>query len=175
MVDSPDMQTSLSAYLGDMLYNVRPHSLKAIIERVHPEATPKLQEMLTKGILDLLQRDESLKIINSTIAKQIEHFLIMPLGKLSDRIPEDALRRAADALTESIVAAAKEKLPAAIAELDLGSIVKEKVNNYPVEKLEDLVLSVAKEHLRKIEFFGALFGFIIGIGQAVITYFAFVK
>jgi uncharacterized membrane protein YheB (UPF0754 family) len=175
MIDSPDMQTSLSAYLGDMLYNVRPHSLKAIMERIHPEATPRLRNTITKGLLEMLQRNESLSMINSTIANQIEHFMIMPIGKLSDRIPEEALRRAADALTESIVTAAKEKLPSAIAELDLGNIVREKVNNYPVEKLENLVLSVAKEHLRKIEFFGALFGFIIGVGQAAITYFAFVK
>lgn len=175
MIDSPEMQTSLSAYLGDMLYNVRPHSIKAIIERVHPDAGPRLRSTITKGLLDLLQRDESLKMINTTVANQIEHFLIMPLGKLSDRIPEEALRRAADALTDSIVTAAKEKLPAAIAELDIGNMVREKVDNYPVEKLEDLVLSVAKEHLRKIELFGALFGLIIGVGQAVFTYFAFVK
>ncbi len=175
MIDSPEMQTSLSAYLSDTLYRVRPHSLKAIIERVHPEAAPRLQNMLAKGLLNLLQREESSRIINSIISNQIEQFLILPIGKLSDRIPEEALRRAADALTESIVAAAEEKLPAAIAELDLGNIVREKVNNYPVEKLEELVLSVAKEHLRTIELFGAIFGFIIGLGQAVWTYFAFAK
>jgi uncharacterized membrane protein YheB (UPF0754 family) len=175
MIDSPDMQTSLSAYLGDMLYNVRPHSIKAIIERVHPEAAPRLRSTITKGLLDLLQRDDSLKMINTTIANQIEHFLIMPIGKLSDRIPEEAMRRAADALTESIVTAAREKLPAAIAELDIGNIVREKVDAYPLEKLEDLVLSVAKEHLRKIELCGLVLGFIIGLGQATFTYFAFVK
>jgi len=175
MIDSQDMQTSLSAYLGDMLYNIRPHSLKAIAERIHPEAAASLKNVLVKGLIDLLQRDESLRIINSTVANQIEHFMIMPIGKLSDRIPEEALRRAADALTESIVAAAREKLPAAIAELDIGNLVKEKVDAYPLEKLEELVLSVAKEHLRKIELCGLVLGFIIGAVQAVFVYFTFVK
>jgi uncharacterized membrane protein YheB (UPF0754 family) len=175
MIDSPEMQTSLSAYLCDILYNVRPHSLKAIIERIHPEAAPRLRGVISKGVLDLLQREESLSLINSTIANQIEHFLIMPIGKLSDRIPEDALRRAAEALTESIVAAAREKLPAAIAELDLGNIVREKVDAYPLEKLEELVLSVAREHLRKIELCGLVLGFLIGAVQAVFVYFTFVK
>ncbi|HEV7642421.1 MAG TPA: DUF445 family protein [Pyrinomonadaceae bacterium] len=175
MVESQDMQTSLSAYLSDMLYNIRPHSLKAIAERVHPEATAKLRGILVSGLLDLLQRDETLRMVNATVANQIEHFLIMPIGKLSDRIPEEALRRAADALTESIVAAAKEKLPAAIAELDIGNIVREKVDAYPLEKLEELVLSVAREHLRKIELCGLVLGFIIGAVQAVFVYFTFVK
>ena len=34
-----------------------------------------------------------------------------------------------------------------------------------------LVLSVAKEHLRKIELFGALFGFLIGLVQVLQFYF----
>ena len=42
--------------------------------------------------------------------------------------------------------------------------------NYPVEKLEALVLSVAKEHLRTIELFGAGFGLAIGILQAIQFY-----
>jgi uncharacterized membrane protein YheB (UPF0754 family) len=35
------------------------------------------------------------------------------------------------------------------------------------------VLSVAKEHLRTIEAFGALFGFMIGLVQALMSYWAF--
>jgi uncharacterized membrane protein YheB (UPF0754 family) len=50
-------------------------------------------------------------------------------------------------------------------------VVREKINNYPVEKLESLVLSVAKEHLRTIELFGALFGLFIGILQAIQFFF----
>jgi uncharacterized membrane protein YheB (UPF0754 family) len=48
--------------------------------------------------------------------------------------------------------------------------VREKINQYPVEKLENLVLSIAKEHLRTIEWFGALFGLLIGIAQAIQFY-----
>jgi uncharacterized membrane protein YheB (UPF0754 family) len=44
------------------------------------------------------------------------------------------------------------------------------VSNYPVKKLEDLVLSVAQQHLRKIEMFGAVIGFFLGVSQA--GYFA---
>ena len=50
-------------------------------------------------------------------------------------------------------------------------MVREKIRNYPPEKLESLVMSVAKEHLRTIELFGALFGFFIGVLQAVQFYF----
>ena len=69
--------------------------------------------------------------------------------------------------------AAKEKLPQVIQEFNIGEVVREKINNYPVEKLETLVMSVAKEHLRTIELFGALFGFIIGFAQALLSYWFF--
>ena len=48
---------------------------------------------------------------------------------------------------------------------------REKIKTYPAEKLENLVMSVAKEHLRTIELFGALFGFVIGVLQSIQFYF----
>jgi hypothetical protein len=36
-----------------------------------------------------------------------------------------------------------------------------------IEKLEELVLSVAQHHLQTIELFGAIIGFFIGVGQAI--------
>lgn len=97
--------------------------------------------------------------------------LSAPIGRLADLIPEEKIRDASVSLTEAIVAAVHAKLPEAIAEFDVGSVVREKIENYPAEKLESLVMSVAREHLRTIELFGALFGFIIGTLQAVQFYF----
>jgi uncharacterized membrane protein YheB (UPF0754 family) len=36
--------------------------------------------------------------------------------------------------------------------------------------LEELILSVAGQHLKTIELFGAAIGFLIGLGQAVYTW-----
>jgi len=77
------------------------------------------------------------------------------------------MERATKALVVRITAAARERLPTAIAEFDVGGLVRKKVSDYPVEKLEALVLSVAKHHLKTIELFGALIGFFIGVGQAI--------
>ena len=81
------------------------------------------------------------------------------------------MRDASTSLTHAIISAVHAKLPEAVAEFDVGGVVREKIRNYPVEKLESLVMSVAKEHLRTIELFGALFGFLIGLAQAVQFYF----
>ena len=99
------------------------------------------------------------------------------IGNAASVMGFEEVEKSAAQLAEKLkpFAAAKEKLPEAIKEFDIGNVVREKINNYPVEKLESLVLSIAKEHLRTIELFGALFGLLIGIVQAALSYWAFAK
>ncbi len=171
VVQSAEMTTQLSAYLSDTLYKIRPHSLDAILQTVHPQAEEKLKNMLSKGLTNVLQTGETANIINSVLSRQIERLLATPIGKLSDHVSEEQVKNAGANLTETIISAAREKLPQVIQEFDLGNVVREKINNYPVEKLETLVLSVAKEHLRKIELFGAILGLFTGIVQVFINYY----
>ncbi len=175
LAQSEETMNSVSAYLTDTLQKLRPHSLGAILQIAHPEAEEKLKNLLSKSLLNVLNRGETLNIINRLLASQIERLLAAPIGKLSDHISEEKVRQAGKSLTETIISAAKEKLPEAIREFNIGGVVREKINLYPVEKLESLVLSVAKEHLRTIELFGALFGLIIGIVQVIVSYYFFVK
>jgi uncharacterized membrane protein YheB (UPF0754 family) len=127
--------------------------------------------MLANGLVEILGRDETSNIINEMLAAQIDRLLSAPIGKIGDHIDESKVKEASTSLTDAIIAAVHAKLPEAVAEFDVGGLVREKIHNYPPEKLEALVMSVAKEHLRTIELFGALFGFLIGLAQAVQFYF----
>ena len=96
-------------------------------------------------------------MINSILSAQIERLLVAPIGRLSDHLPEATVARVSAALTERITTAARERLPAAIADFDIGGIVRKKVAEYPAEKLEQLVLSVAQQ-LEDDRIFGAVIG-----------------
>jgi len=170
LLQSDETMSGITKYLTETLDRLRPHSIDAILQLVHPEAEEKLKSMLSDGLLDILAREETSNIINEMLAGQIDRLLSKPIGKLGDHIPEAKLREASASLTDAIIAATSAKLPEAIAEFDVGSVVREKIRNYPAEKLESLVMSVAKEHLRTIELFGALFGFVIGILQSIQFY-----
>jgi uncharacterized membrane protein YheB (UPF0754 family) len=175
LVQGDEMMNSVSAYLTDTLQKLRPHSLGAILQTAHPETEEKLKNMLSKSLISVLNRKETWNIVNGELSNQIERLLATPIGRLSAHVSEEKVRQAGKSLTETIISAAREKLPEAIREFDIGKVVREKINNYPVEKLESLVLSISKEHLRTIELFGALFGLIIGIVQAILSYWAFAK
>ncbi len=165
-----EMMRQVSAYLTDTLAQFRPHSVDSIMRALHPESEAKLKSMLSNGLLNVVAREDTSNIINSMLATQIDNLLAAPIGRLSDNISEEKLFAASEGFADTIIAAIREKLPEAIREFDVGGVVREKIMNYPAEKLEALVLSVAKEHLRTIELFGALFGFFIGVLQAIQFY-----
>ena len=166
-----EMQRSISAYVTDTLEKLRPHSIDSILRTVHPESEAKLKTMLSKGLLSIIASENTSRLVNDMLSRQIEQLLSEPIGKLSDKIEEEKLVSASETFADTIINAIREKLPEAIKEFDVGGVVREKIMNYPVEKLESLVMSVAKEHLRTIELFGAGFGFAIGLVQAVQFYF----
>jgi uncharacterized membrane protein YheB (UPF0754 family) len=127
----------------------------------------RAKQFLTRSLLELLSRADTARTINHILSSQIERLLVAPIGRLGDHVSQHSMERASKALVERITLAARERLPTAIAEFDVGGLVRKKVSDYPIEKLEALVLSVAKHHLKTIELFGAIIGFIIGVGQAI--------
>ena len=171
LLQSEETMSGVTSYIRETLEKLRPHSIDAILQTIHPESEEKLKTMLANGLLDIISREETSNILNEILAGQIDRLLSKPIGKLGDHIPEAKLRQASTSLTDAIISAVHTKLPDAIAEFDVAGMVRDKIRNFPPEKLETLVMSVAKEHLRTIELFGALFGFFIGLVQAVQFYF----
>ncbi len=55
--------------------------------------------------------------------------------------------------------------------LDVQDVVTRKVREFPVERLEALILEVAARELRSIELLGGLLGLLVGILQALLFHF----
>jgi uncharacterized membrane protein YheB (UPF0754 family) len=173
MAQSPELAASVSNYLTEALRRLQPQTLRELLETLNPDSAPRVKSFLTKSLLTVLARDDTAMTINAILSSQIERFLVAPIGRLGDHMPEGAIEKASAALTEKITGAARERLPAAIAEFDVGGLVRKKVSDYPLEKLEALVLLVAEHHLKTIELFGAVIGFWIGVGQAIYFWFTY--
>ena len=171
MIRGEEMRRSISAYLTDSLEKLRPHSIDSILRTIHPEAEQKLKSMLSRGLLSVVAGENTSRLVNDMLSRQVEQLLAAPIGRLSDKIGEEKVRSASDSFGDTLIAAIREKLPDAIREFDVGGVVREKIKAYPADKLEALVMSVAKEHLRTIELFGAFFGLVIGIVQGFLIYY----
>ena len=170
LMQSDETRSGITEYLRTTIEKLRPHSIDAILQMVYPGSEDQLKTFVADGLLKVIAHEETSDVINDLLATQIDRLLSAPIGKLGDHIPEAKLREASSSITDAIIAATSARLPEAIAEFDVGGVVRDKIRNYPAEKLESLVLSVAKEHLRTIEFCGAVFGFVVGVLQSVQFY-----
>ena len=170
---SEALSTSVSIQVTDAIDRLRPQTLGAVMQQFDSNSAEQAKDFLSKSLLSLLAREDTARTINAILSAQIERLLIAPIGRLGDHVSRNAMERASSALVEKITLAARERLPVAIAEFDVGGLVRNKVSDYPLPKLEELVLSVAQHHLKTIELFGAIIGFIIGVGQAIYFWFTY--
>lgn len=171
---SEALSTSVSMQVGEALDRLRPQTLGSLMQQLDSNSSAHAKEFLTKSLLSLLAREDTARTINAILSTQVERLLIAPIGRLGDHVSTNAMERASAALVERITGAARERLPVAIAEFDVGGLVRKKVSDYPLEKLEDLVLSVARDQLKTIEIFGAVIGLFIGVAQAIYFWLTYV-
>ena len=167
VIRSEGLPKTVTSYFSDALEGFRPKTIGAALHELNPNAVQRSKELLTSSLLSLLSREDTARTVNAILSAQIERLLISPIGRLGDHVSTNSVERASRALVDRITVAARERLPVAIAEFDVGGLVRKKVSDYPIEKLEELVLSVAQHHLKTIELFGAVIGFFIGVGQAI--------
>jgi uncharacterized membrane protein YheB (UPF0754 family) len=167
IAQSQALATSVSAYATDALESLRPLALRDVLQRTHSEAEERFKGFLVKGLIAIMSRPETVQTLNGILNAQVERMLVTPIGRLSDHIPANTIEQVSQVVAEQITALARERLPSALAEFDIGGIVRRKVADYPPDKLEKLVLSVAEQHLRTIEIFGAAIGFVLGIFQVI--------
>lgn len=74
-------------------------------------------------------------------------------------------------LTEFAFQQGELKLEETIKQLKLEDMVKEQVDTFPVERLEELVLGISKKEFKMITILGAILGGLIGVIQGFIVYF----
>ena len=167
MAKSEELSASISTYVRDAVERFRPQTLGSALEHIDPDSIQRAKQFLTRSLLGLLSRDDTARTINLILSSQIERLLVAPIGRLGDHVSRFSMERATKALVVRITAAARERLPSAIAEFDVAGLVRKKVSDYPVEKLEALVLSVARHHLKTIKIFVGGIGFFLGWGGGI--------
>jgi uncharacterized membrane protein YheB (UPF0754 family) len=82
---------------------------------------------------------------------------------VNDAITSDGEAMIAE-LSEKIIHHATQKVSVAL-------IVEEKINEFDFEKLEEIIMSIAKAELKHIEILGGFIGFAIGTVQGLLILF----
>lgn len=133
------------------------------------------EELLSiKDIIGQIVTEEDISGIKSTIKLKIG---VIIENKLPAIIPsafkniissyvEDIINSEGDKMIRDMIESMIDK---ATAEISLSSLVEEKINTFELEKIESIILDIAKKELKHIEILGGALGFIIGLIQGIIV------
>jgi uncharacterized membrane protein YheB (UPF0754 family) len=128
-----------------------------------------LVEMIKSGdFLDKLSKSIFISI-KARIFEKFPGFIPATLRKAISEVVSDNIRlEMSDIIRESMDSFAhliKDQI-------SLKAIVEEKINNFSLNRLEEIIFAVVRKELRHIEILGGFLGFFIGLIQAVVVYFA---
>ena len=159
------------------------------VQGVFPKRKDKLAERLghivSKELFNISDLKENLlndgnkEAIIAVIEVRIDKFL---REKLKEAVPMIAMFISDDLITKikvTLMAEFENSLPEIMntfakkleENVDIEAIVVEKVNNFSMEKLEDIMFSIMKKEFKFIELVGAILGFLIGVVQIALIQF----
>jgi len=124
----------------------------------------KLIEDTDKGEIIEMIRAKIMILIDEKMPSMIPSmFKGMITSYVNDAITSDGEAMIIE-LSEKIIHHATEKVSVAL-------IVEEKINEFDFEKLEEIIMSIAKAELKHIEILGGFIGFAIGTVQGLLILF----
>ncbi|MCR4354625.1 DUF445 family protein [Bacillus sp. FSL K6-4563] len=161
----------------------------SLIDRVHPEIIKFLRNAETKRFLsDLLVQEwdkvkqfslhelderwnvkELMFSVKNQLLSQFSTKLILdkPVGAYVSAVADDLKTHVAPVLIQKGISAASNVLEDLLAKLQFEDIIREQIELFPLEKMEELVVSISNKELKMITFLGGLLGGLIGAIQAI--------
>ncbi|WP_339176103.1 DUF445 domain-containing protein [Bacillus sp. PS93] len=161
----------------------------SLADRVLPELLKFLRNEETNKLLSDLLRNEWGKLreytfneadekwnakalIFSLKRRVLQAFSTAPffdntIGTLTVRYESELTQQMLPALLDKLLEGISSNLESVLKRLRLEEIVKEQVDQFPVERLEEMVLSISKKEFKMITYLGGLLGGIIGAIQAL--------
>ena len=131
----------------------------------------EVADFLSNQALAWLSRSETAAILSQQILSLASRFLEdnaqVPLGSLLRM--DDARKEKLDGfLHEKLVDLVEAKLPEILKGVDVEQLVVQKIDGLDVRDVERILLQVIATHLKWIDVFGAILGFLIGLIQVVL-------
>lgn len=150
----PKRQADIAVSLGELVEE-QLLSLDEIFDQVD---TPEVHEKIINKINELLI-SRLVNIIPAFLPSRVVNLIAENLSKL--------LRQEAPNIINQVIFAAREYVTE---EVKISVIVEDKVNEFDLDELEEMIRGISSTEIRFIEILGGVLGFIIGLFQLGFIY-----
>lgn len=161
--------------LGIKFQGVIPKRKKALAENIAKMIDEELISIkdITKTINSMEIETEIEKIVDRIVEGKLKNELISKFPMLamflSDSIIAKIKSYLIDVINENraeLIEVVAQKLESTV---DFKDVVKNKIEEFSLIKLEKIITGIAKNELKHLEFLGGVLGAVIGIAQFVVT------
>lgn len=120
-------------------------------------------ERIAKVIVGAARSDEAREVYREVAGRGVRLVLERPIGRPSDLLGADAAERTRSAVGDPLWKWLQDQVPAVARRVDISGKVEQKILEYPMAKVEELVRSVTERELRLIVYLGYALGAVIGL------------
>ncbi|MCT4594108.1 MAG: DUF445 family protein [Anaeromicrobium sp.] len=156
-----------NSYFQGLIPKRQSEIAKSVGEMIEKELL-SMEELIDR-ILSQANKEEIINIIkvkiNGIIEEKMPPFIPTPFKGMIQEYIEDVIEKEGNGALEDIM---DELVDKAIDSVKINEIVEEKINDFPLPKLEEIVMTIAKKELKHIEILGGILGGMIGIIQGLI-------
>ena len=164
--------------LGISIQGVFPKRQKQLAEKLGTLVAEELfsiQEVTLK-LKELATSEESMDLVGKRIEKTIREKLVKSFPMLAMFLTDDMVEKVTNlfkAELQDFLAESAQDIGNKLEEsLDVKELVREKVEAFSSDKLEEILFSIMRKEFRFIEMIGAVLGFLIGCVQVGLTLIA---
>ncbi len=127
-------------------------------------------ERIADTVTAALRSERAAELYREAGDRLIDQLLERPLGRVAAHLPSDAADRIEAAISEPLWQWLQEQIPIVAQQVNIARKVEQKINDFPIQQVENLIKSVTERELKLIVQLGWVLGGFIGIGSAFLNW-----
>lgn len=161
--------------MGFSIQGVFPKRQKQLAEKLGVLVADELFSVkdITNKLKELAASEESMEQVGKTIEKTIREKLVKSFPMLAMFLTDEMVEKVTNLfkteLHDFLGKSANDLGEKLEKSLDVKELVREKVEAFSSDKLEEILFSIMRKEFRFIEIVGAILGFLIGCTQIALT------
>jgi uncharacterized membrane protein YheB (UPF0754 family) len=149
--------------------------LQSLMESLHGRTWGEVlrhlpSDRVADAVVAAARSERAQELYGDAVVRGADWLLERPVGRLADKVGEDAAPRVERALAEPLWRWIQEQVPAIAQRIQIGQRVEQKILEFPTPQLEALVRGVTERELQLIVRLGYVLGGMIGMVSAMIAF-----
>jgi uncharacterized membrane protein YheB (UPF0754 family) len=125
-------------------------------------------EKVADALVSAARSPEARDVYAETAERAVRLVVERPIGRPADLLGENAVDRIRNALRDPLWRWLQDQVPAVAQQVDVSGKVEQKILDYPMVKVEELVRGVTERELKLIVYLGYVLGAVIGVSLVLI-------